>query len=270
MLLKIVVACVLAVALLLGAAYLGQRRLMYFPDRTRTPPTSVGLSNVEEVTITAPDGARIINWWGKAKPGKPTLLYFHGNGGALVERTPRFERFMAEGWGVFMMSYRGYGGSDGSPTEADNIADAIRAYDYLAGQGLRPADIVLYGESLGTGVAAQVAAQKRAAGLVLEAPYTSTVAVGALQYPYLPVAAGMFDRYETDRIIAAIDMPLLVLHGARDGVIPVGMGRKLIELAKEPKRIVEFPEGRHSDLYINRNDAMAPLRSWVAGLKTHG
>lgn len=266
MLLKIVVGVLLLAAVIVGAAYFGQRRLMYFPDRARTPPGAIGLRDVEEIVLTAPDGARIVHWWGRAKAGKPTLLYFHGNGGALVDRKPRFERFMGEGWGVFMMSYRGYGGSDGSPTEVDNVADALRAYDHLAAAGLRPQDIVLYGESLGTAVAAQVATQRRAAGLVLEAPFTSAVAVGAQQYPLLPVAAAMVDRYETDRVIAAIAMPLLIIHGARDPVIPTVMGRKLFELARQPKAYVEFPEGGHSDLYLSRNEALRPLRGWVERL----
>lgn len=266
MLIKIAVAVLAVVVLVIGAAYFGQRRLMYFPDRARTPPAAAGLPEVGEVLTEAPDGVGIVNWWGKAKPGQPTLLYFHGNGGSLAGRAPRFERFMGQGWGVFMMAYRGYAGSGGTPTETDNIADAIRAYDYLAAQGLKPGEIILYGESLGTGVAARVAVERRAAGLILEAPYTSTVAVGAMQYPYLPVALAMADRYETDRIIAGIAMPLLVIHGARDPVIPVAMGRRLAGLAREPKRFVEFPEGGHSDLYLPPSNALNAVRAWVAEL----
>lgn len=266
MVFKIVIGLLVAAAVILGAAYFGQRRLMYFPDRARTPPSAVGLGNVDEIVVQAPDGAKLLHWWGKAKPAKPTLLYFHGNGGGLATRAPRFERFMSQGWGVFMLSYRGYAGSDGSPTEVDNVADAVRAYDYLSAQGLTASDIILYGESLGTGVAAQVATQRRAVGLVLEAPYTSTVAVGALQHPFLPVGVAMLDRYETDKVIASIGTPLLILHGDRDRVIPVAMGRKLYELAREPKRIVEFPEGGHSDLYLDGNQALGPLRAWVEGL----
>ncbi len=268
MLLKIAIASLAVVVLVVGAAYLGQRRLMYFPDTRRVQPAAAGLANIEEVVIKAPDGVALVNWWGKAKHGQPTILYFHGNGGALVTRAPRFERFMGEGWGLFMMAYRGYGGSGGSPTQANNIADAVRAYDYLLAQGLKADQIILYGESLGTGVAARVAVGRRAAGLILEAPYTSTVAVGALQYPFLPVALGMRDRYETDQVIAAINMPLLVIHGARDSVIPAAMGRRLVEIAREPKRFVEFPAGGHSDLYLPPNNALSDVRSWVAGLAT--
>src|SRR5262245_42690306 len=118
------------------AAYLGQRRLMYLPDRARTPPAEVGLADVVERTIETPDGARLVAWYGKAQPGGPTLLYFHGNGGSLADRAPRIERFMNEGWGVYMLTYRGYGGSTGSPSEAANVADARLAYAALLREGV--------------------------------------------------------------------------------------------------------------------------------------
>lgn len=260
-----IVATLAAVAFaVLLAAYFGQRRLMYFPDRTRTLPADVGLPSVSEHILTAPDGARIVTWRGKAKSGKPTLLYFHGNGGALAARQPRFERFMGEGWGVHMMAYRGYSGSTGSPTEADNIADALRAYDWLAGQGVT--QIILYGESLGTGVATQVATQRPSIGLILDAPYTSTWEVGALRYPFLPVRMAMWDRYETRAHIRRVQVPVLVIHGVLDPVIPVEMGREVARLANEPKTLVEFPRGGHIDLYINGNEALAHVRRFIDAL----
>ena len=115
LLIKLAVGVLIAYALVACAAYFGQRRLMYFPDRVRTPPAQAGLANVEERVLRTPDGTRLIAWYGKAKPGQPTLLYFHGNGGGLADRAPRIERFMAEGWGVYMMAYRSYAGSTGKP-----------------------------------------------------------------------------------------------------------------------------------------------------------
>lgn len=255
-----VIACVV-----LLAAYVGQRRLLYFPDPARTSPQSVGLSAVSEHVLDTPDGARIVTWWGRSKPGQPTLVYFHGNGGSLADRAPRFERFMAEGWGVFMMAYRGYAGSTGSPSEAANVADGLLAYDWLAKQSAGP--FIFYGESLGTGVATQVAAQRPSIGLILDAPYTSTWEVGALRYPFLPVRLGMWDRYETRRHIANVHVPVLVIHGALDPVIPVAMGREIASLANEPKTFVEFPHGGHIDLYVNGNDALPKVRAFVEGLR---
>lgn len=265
--LKILIGFVVFAATLLIAAYLGQRRLLYFPDRTRTQPAAAGLTDVTEHIVEAADGARIVHWWGKARPDLPTLLYFHGNGGALAERAPRFERFMGEGWGVAMMAYRGYAGSTGSPSETSNVADALTAYDWLLGQGVEARDIILYGESLGTGVATQVAARRGSAGLILDAPYTSTYDVGALRYPFLPVARAMWDRYETRRHIRNVRVPVLILHGTRDPIIPVEMGRAVAALANEPKTYVEFPNGGHSDLYVNGNDALPHVRRFVAGLR---
>jgi fermentation-respiration switch protein FrsA (DUF1100 family) len=248
-------------------AYLGQRKLMYFPDRARTLPSEVGLSGVEERVIATPDGERVVAWYGRAKPGQPTLLYFHGNGGSLSIRAPRIARFMDEGWGVYMMTYRGYGGSTGSPSEAANMADARLAYAALTKEGVAPRSIVVYGESLGSGIAVGIAAELPVGGVILDAPYTSIVDVAAQAYPFLPVRLFLADRYETTRTIAGIKAPLLILHGERDSVVPVAMGREVARLAPEPKRLVVFPNGHHSDLYIDGNNAIAAVRSWIDGLR---
>jgi fermentation-respiration switch protein FrsA (DUF1100 family) len=247
-------------------AYLGQRKLMYFPDRAHVLPVEVGLRGVEERTIETPDGARVIAWYGKARWGKPTLLYFHGNGGSLAARTARIARFMEEGWGVYIMTYRGYGGSTGSPSEAANVADARLAYAALKQEGVPPGSIIAYGESLGSGIAVRIAAELPVAGVILDAPYTSIVDVAAQAYPFLPVRLFLTDRYESTRYIGAIKAPLLILHGARDGVVPVAMGRELARLAPEPKRLVVFPSGYHSDLYINGNNAIDAVRDWIGSL----
>ena len=187
-------------ALALGAAYFGQRRLIYYPDTVHSLPSEAGLAGVEERVLKTPDGARVVAWYGKAKPGQPTILYFHGNAGSLANRAPRIERFMGEGWGVYMMTYRGYGGGTGKPTEAHNVADARLAYGALVHEGVEPSSIILYGESLGTGIAVRLAAERQVAGVVLDAPYTSLVDVAAGVYPFLPVRLALADRYEFEQI----------------------------------------------------------------------
>lgn len=264
---KLAAAALCVYGAMMLAAYYGQRRLMYFPDRAHTKPTEVGLADVEERVLVTPDGARVIAWYGKAKPGLPTLLYFQGNGGSLAARAERIRRFMGEGWGVYMMTYRGYGGSTGSPSETANVADARLAYGALALEGVPPASIILYGESLGSGVAARIATERPAGGLILDAPYTSIIEIAARGYPFLPVRLLLVDRYETDKVIAQVHIPLLVLHGERDGVIPVEMGRRLFALANEPKRLATFPNGGHSDLYLNNNGALDVVKDWIAGLR---
>jgi fermentation-respiration switch protein FrsA (DUF1100 family) len=174
---------------------------------------------------------------------------------------------MEEGWGVFMLAYRGYAGSTGRPTEAANVADADLAYAALVQGGVAPASLILYGESLGTGVATRLATERRAAGLILDAPYTSIVDVAADAYPYLPVRYVLKDRYETATYIGKVHMPLLILHGERDRVIPVAMGRELFRLANEPKRFATFPNATHSDIYTDGNQALDAVRQWISALK---
>jgi fermentation-respiration switch protein FrsA (DUF1100 family) len=250
-------------SLALGAAYT-PARLIYYPD-TCIPSFRSGLAGVERILKT-PDGARVVAWY-VSKPGQPTILYFHGNAGSLANRAPRIERFMGEGWGVYMMTYRGYGGGTGKPTEAHNVADARLAYGALVHEGVEPSSIILYGESLGTGVAVRLAAERQVAGVVLDAPYTSLVDVAAGVYPFLPVRLALADRYESVKYIKQVHAPLLILHGERDEVIPVAMGRGLFKLANEPKRLAVFPNGGHSDLYLDGNGALEAMRTWATELR---
>jgi uncharacterized protein len=262
---KIILYAAIVYGAVIVIAYASQRKLMYFPDASRIEPARLGLEGVREIELAAPDGVRIISWYAPAPPGQPTLLYFHGNGGGLSGRAQRLARYQNARLGVFMMSWRSYSGSTGSPSERANVADARRAYDHLVGLGVKPADIFLYGESLGTGVAVQLAMDVPAGGVVLDAPYTSTVELGAKAYPFLPVRWLMQDRYESARRIAGIGKPLLIMHGALDTVIPVAMGRRLHELAQEPKKLVVFPRGNHVDL--DQHGAVNELRAWIDDLR---
>lgn len=237
----------LAIALFM---FFSQRALMYFPDPQRTDPKSIGLDEVQERIIDTDEGARVIAWYVPARPGNPTLLYFHGNAGSLETRSERIRKYAARGRGIYMMSYRGYAGSTGKPSEAANVADAKRAYDDLVSLGVSADEIIVYGESLGSGVAVQVAADKHAAGLILDAPYTSIVDVAASQYPWLPVRPMLLDRYESTRYIASVRAPLLIVHGENDEVIPVAMGRALFKKANEPKTLAVLPGAGHADHYM--------------------
>jgi len=232
------------------AAFVAQRKLMYFPDSTRVAPSNFALTGVEERVLAAPDGTRLIAWYARARPGRPTLLYFHGNAGNLANRSERVRKYTVRGIGVFMLSYRGYSGSTGRPSERANVADAKLAYEALRKEGVAPEDIILYGESLGSGVAVQLAAEKPVGGLILDAPYTSIVDVAAGAYPFLPVRGFMFDRYETMRYLADVHAPLLVIHGEDDEIIPVAMGRAVYAAANGPKELVTFPGAGHSDHHL--------------------
>ena len=232
------------------AIYAVQRDFIYHPDPQRVSPQSAGLEGVEERVLETPDGERVIAWYGRAKPNQPTLLYFHGNGGSLVTRAQRIRRYLAQGRGLFMMSYRGYSGSTGSPSERANVADAKLAYDVLVKEGVMPADIIVYGESIGSGVAVQVAAAFPVGGLILDAPYTSLVDLAAADFFFLPVSLLMRDRYDTISNIAAVYVPVLIVHGEDDHVIPVAMGRAVFAAAPGPKEIATIPNAGHADHYL--------------------
>lgn len=247
------------------AAFVLQRRLMYFPDPERVSPASFNLPGVGEHIIDAPDGARLVSWYAPATPGQPTILYFHGNAGNLANRSERLRRFRGRGYGVLFLSYRGYGGSTGSPSERANVADAKLAYDALIGDGVAADDIIVYGESLGSGVAVQLAATNEVGGLVLDAPYTTIVDVAARVYPYFPVRPFVFDRYETVRFLPRVKAPLLVMHGEQDRIIPVDMGKAVYAAANEPKEIVTFPRAGHSDHHLY--GSYDELFRWIDALR---
>ncbi len=232
---------------LLVLMYVFQPALMYFPDARRTPPAAAGFPQAEELPLATSDGETFIAWHVPPRDGRAVVLYFQGNAGALDLRVGRFQWLVADGTGLLALGYRGYGGSRGRPSERGLIRDAIAAYDSAAAR-YDPARIVLWGESLGTAVAIALAAEREVAGLILHAPFTSAADVGAAVYPFLPVRALIKDRWPSDRRIARVTAPILVLHGERDRVVPIRFGERLYALANAPKRMVRFPHGTHVDL----------------------
>ena len=242
-------------------AYFAQRSLMYFPDRTRTPPAEAGLPQAEEIELTTGDGERVIAWHVPPRGDKPVVLYFQGNGGALNLRAQRFARLTSDGTGLIALSYRGYGGSTGRPSEAGLLRDAEATYAFATAR-YQAERLVLYGESLGSGVAVALAAEHKVGKVILEAPYTSAVEIGTAAYPFLPVRLLMHDQFRSDERIGKLTAPVLVLHGARDSVIPIAYGERLYALISAPKKFVRFPEGHHSDL--DSHGAQIAVRDFLA------
>jgi uncharacterized protein len=233
--------------LLVALVYMGQRALQYFPERHRTSPAAAGLPQAEEVMLTTSDGERVIVWHVPPRERKPVLLYFHGNGGSLAWRTERLRELTSDGTGLVALSYRGYGGSTGRPTEAGMIADALAAYDFAAAR--YPADrIALWGESIGSGVAVALAAEKPVGRMVLESPFTSVADIAARIYWFLPVRWLIKDPFRSDLRIGKVAAPVLVLHGDGDTVVPFALGEQLYALIPGPKRFVRFPGAGHNDL----------------------
>jgi uncharacterized protein len=242
--------------------YLTQRSLMYFPDTAHVLPSQAGLPEAEEVPLTAADGARIAAWHVPPRDDKPVILYFHGNGGALRFRVPRFRRLIGDGIGLMALEYRGYGGQAGSPSEQGLIADALASYRFAA-ERYPPQQLVLWGESLGSGVAVALASERPVGRVILEAPFTSAMALGAQHYWYLPVRLLMKDQFRSDLRIGKVTAPLMIMHGLRDRVVPYAMGEQLFDLANKPKHLVRFLDGGHEDL--DDNGALDAVARFLAG-----
>jgi fermentation-respiration switch protein FrsA (DUF1100 family) len=255
-LIVLLVGYVGAVALL----YMVQRALMYFPDTERMPPAAAGLPGAQEILLDAADGERLIAWHVPPRGDRPVVLYLHGNGGALSHRAERFRALTADGTGLVAIDYRGFGGSTGRPSEAGLLIDAETAYEFAAAR--YPATrIAVWGESLGTGVAVALAVERPVGRLVLEAPFTSAVDLAARRYPFVPVRWLMKDQLRSDLRVTSVAAPLLVLHGARDTIVPIEYGERLFGLAREPKRFVRFPQGEHEDL--DRFGALAAVKTFL-------
>jgi len=162
-------------------------------------------------------------------------------------RAGRFRKLLADGTGLLALSYRGYGGSSGSPTETGLITDAEAAYRFAADK-YDAGRLALWGESLGSGVAVALAAARPVAAVILESPFTSAADVGAGHYPFLPVRWLIKDPFYSDRRIGDVRAPVLVLHGVRDTIVPIALGERLFALVSGPKQFIRFPDAAHNDL----------------------
>lgn len=238
-----------------------QRRFLYFPDRRLSHPAEAGMTGVEELRLMTNDGETLVAWHVPPSEGRPLILYFQGNGGALVDRIPRFRMFAASGYGLLAVSYRGYGGSTGSPTQIGLMRDGEAAYREARARGYNCDRIVLMGESLGTGVAIALAATHEAAALVLDSPYLSAVDVAAAHYRMFPVRWLMLDQFRSDLAIRDVDIPVLIVHGDEDGVIPINSAKRLFELANEPKIFMSVSGGGH--LVLGLAEVFSRVRAWI-------
>jgi fermentation-respiration switch protein FrsA (DUF1100 family) len=241
---------VVAVGYVCGLAVLffAQRAFLFpIPTATRTAPPAAGFPEAEEHILSTADGEKIIVWHVPAKPGRPVILYFHGNGDFLAGFFCRFHDLIADGIGVVALSYRGYAGSSGQPSEPGLLQDAAAAYAFTTAR-YRTDRIVGWGFSLGTGVAVALAAEQPIGKLILEAPYTSIVDVAASSFWFVPVRRLMRDQFRSDERIARVKVPLLIMQGTSDRTIPPVLGDRLFGLANEPKQLVRFPGGGHDNL----------------------
>ncbi len=242
------ITAAVAYAAVVALVFTFQRSLQYFPSTDSRDAAERTGGLMQTVRFRTEDGLEISAWYHPARDGLPTLVLFHGNGGQHGDRAGSMQPYMAQGYGVLLAGYRGYGGNPGKPTEDGLYADGRAALAWLAENGVGDDSVVLYGESLGSGVAVQMAVEHAVAGLVLEAPFTSAVDVGQAAYRWLPVRLLLWDRFDNISKIGDVDAPLLVIHGEQDRVVASRFGRRLFEAAGEPKTAEFIPGAGHNDL----------------------
>jgi fermentation-respiration switch protein FrsA (DUF1100 family) len=257
------VAALLVYAAVCTRMYVAQRTLVFpkLPDHVTA--ADAGFPEAQEVALQTSDGERLVGWYVAPKPDKSLFIYFHGNGDTLNWRVGRDRSLVADGSGLLAVSYRGYEGSTGSPSEDGLHLDAEAAYTFAIDHQIAPDRIVLWGHSLGTGVAIWLAAERKIKALVLEAPYTSVADIAAMNHPLLPVRWLLRDQFHSDWHIGKVTAPVLVFHGDNDDTIPISFGRRLYGLVKAPKCFVRFPHGGHIDL--DDGKILASIRDFLAG-----
>jgi hypothetical protein len=223
-----------------------ENSLIFFPTKG-----GVGPSPGEEVLLTASDGVRIHGWYAAAPEGRPTLLWFHGNAGNLEDRRDMFDGLRRLPAGVMTIDYRGFGKSDGSPDEAGIYRDGRAAYDWLVQTRHVPAGrIVVLGESLGGGVACEIAAQIPVGALIVQSSFTNAADMSRLVFPFVPVRWIMRSKLDNLGKVARIAVPKLFLHARDDEVIPFAMGPRLFEAAAPPKQSHWFAKGGHNGIFM--------------------
>jgi fermentation-respiration switch protein FrsA (DUF1100 family) len=267
---------VLGVAVLLGLpllAYLGvctymffdQASLIYFPERGYDgTPVSVGLP-YEDVRLETKDRVALAAWWVPAQTPRGAVVIAHGNGGNMSHRLDKIRLFHDLGYSVMAFDYRGYGASEGKPTEEGTYADMTAAVDHaVAARGADTARLVLYGESLGGAVAVGEAVRRPPAALVVDSSFTSVPAMAQKYYPWLP--ARLLLRYSYDSLsrMPALRCPVLVLHSPQDDVVPFAMGRQLFDAAPEPKAFAELAGGHNTGGLMASPDAQKALAAFLA------
>lgn len=243
--------CAVAIlyAIVVAGLYTVQRRLLFIPDTAVPDLGQAGVADVKVIHIPTADGLSLISWYvPPADPNGFTVLLLHGNAGNIANRSGRLRALHQLGWGVLLLGYRGYGGNAGAPTEDGLVLDAQAGLAELHRRGV-PADrLLLWGESLGTGLAVRLASENKVAALLLDAPYTSMVDAASGQYPYVPVRFLLKDRFESLARIPQVTAPMLVMQGSADKLVPPAMGRALIAAAKVPTELWVAEGAGHQDL----------------------
>ena len=235
----------------LGYLYVEQRSLLYFPDKDVLGLQGSNLGDTKEVFITTVDNVKIQTWYHPPQPGKPMVLYYHGNSYNLEQRRAKFRELIDMGFGLIVPAWRGFGASEGSPTKEGIYNDARAAIAFLKSNGYNTSDTIVIGESLGSGVAVQMATEEEFRGLLLITPYTSISDRAQEIHWYMPVRALIKDNFSSIDKIHAIKAPILIVHGDQDDVIPHKHAEKLYRAINAKKEIIIYPGKAHNNLDNN-------------------
>lgn len=227
------------------------RRLIYRPQKKRFTPDEAGLTGFEELHIDTPDGHRLVAWYGAAAPGGRTILYFKGRRGGLITRSKRTSDLSASGFGMFLLGYRGYAGSTGKPTEKALVADGLLAYDHLRNMGVSADDLIIYGEGIGASIACQVAAQREACTVILEAPLSGYADFAFRQYGVYTLKRFLSEQLHTAEHVKHIKAPVLVLQAGKDNDVPMRFVYPVYDAAPGPKDMVVFKGAQHGAVFYH-------------------
>jgi fermentation-respiration switch protein FrsA (DUF1100 family) len=232
-----------------GLLWAAQRRLIYFPTHDVGIASAIS-SDAADVAFTTDDGLTLSAWWIPAtgNPDGSTIIVFHGNGGNRADRTPLAQALTQQGYGVLLVDYRGYGGNPGSPSEEGLLLDAEAAVAYLKSRpDVDPDRLVYFGESLGAAVALAVGQEHPPSALILRSPFTSLPDVARAHYPYLPTGLLLRDQYPNVDTIRMLDVPVLVIAGSQDTIVPIAQSRELYAASPAPKWFVTIEGADHND-----------------------
>ena len=263
--LEIILGIIVIYVSVLVILFIFQRNLMYHPSENNYFGDKLEV-NIEKVNIKTSDNINLLGWFHKKDLNKfKTIVYFHGNAGTLDNRIHKLNHFKDMEVNFLIIAWRGFNGNKGKPNEKGLYIDGLSAVNWIINQGVKEQNIILYGESLGTGIATEIAQQKNFAGVILETPFTSMVAAAKKFYPYLPVSLLLKDRYENNKKIKNINIPLLVMHGEKDTIVPFSMGKKIYNLANEPKYYYFTKHDNHMMEYDDQ--LLNVLEDFIKGLK---
>ena len=232
--------------------YFFQRNLLYYPSENNYSGDRLTVP-IEKVKIKTQDNIELLSWYHKKNVNDyKTILFLHGNAGSLENRIHKINHFKDMNINFLLLAWRGFSGNNGYPTEKGIYEDARSAVRWLKNKGIVEENIIIYGESLGTAVATEIAQNKDFAGIILESPFTSMVAAAKIKYPFFPIKLLLKDKYESDKKIKNIKSPILIMHGEVDSLVPFWMGEKMYELANEPKYFYFSKYDDHMMEYNNK------------------